>query len=296
MCIAPGALLRDPCRSDPRGDLGRLTANGGAHVRMERVGLPGPRTRATTRARAMAGSSLSQDWSGRGGAGLTGCLAVKRGAMRSQNRETGPPARLGLQPPMQLDHATCYRALLARDARFDGRLFIGRQDDRHLLPPDLPGAHRRKPENCRFFASAAAAQAGRLPPLPALPARDLARSRGLARHLQHRLARAGADRSRRARRRRRGGARRAAGRRRAPAAPPVPPAPRRVAGRGRADAARAARQAADPRDPPADDRGRARRRLRQRAPLQRDLPAALRPPAGRAAAHGAPALAPMPAR
>ena len=80
----------------------------------------------------------------------------------------------------------------------------------------------------------------------------------------------------------------AARRRRAAAAPAVPPAPRRLAGRGRADAPRAARQAADPRDPAADGRGGARRRLRQRPPVQRDLPAAL---FGRAAGRrcGAPA-------
>ena len=57
-------------------------------------------------------------------------------------------------------------------------------------------------------------------------------------------------------------------------------ASRRLAGRRGADAARALRQAADPRNRPADGRGRARRRLRQRAALQRDVPAASigRPP------------------
>ena len=42
---------------------------------------------------------------------------------------------------MDLDHDACYRAIELRDARFDGRFFTAREDDRHLLPPDLSGAH-----------------------------------------------------------------------------------------------------------------------------------------------------------
>ncbi len=77
----------------------------------------------------------------------------------------------------------------------------------------------------------------------------------------------------------------------APAAAAVPAAPGRHAGRGGPDPAGAAGQAADPRDRPADGRGGPGRRLRQRAALQRDLPAAVRPPARRPASPQGPAVA-----
>ena len=134
-----------------------------------------------------------------------------------------------------------------------------RQDHRHLLPADLPGAHAEARERA-LLSHRRGGAGGRLPALPALPAGDLARPRRLARHLQHRVPRARPDRGRRARRRRRRGPGRPAGRRRAAAAAAVPPASRRLADRRRADPARAAGQAADPRDPAADDRGRAGRR------------------------------------
>ena len=163
------------------------------------------------------------------------------------------------------------------------------EDHRHLLPADLPGADAQARERA-LLPHRRGGAGSRLSALPALPAGDLARPRRLARRLQHRLARARPDRGRRAGRGRRRGPGRAARRRRAPAPAAVPPAPRRLADRGRPDAARAAGQAADPRDPPADDRGGDGGRLRQRAALQRDLPAALRPPARRAAPLRAPSV------
>jgi AraC family transcriptional regulator of adaptative response / DNA-3-methyladenine glycosylase II len=51
----------------------------------------------------------------------------------------------------------CYRALASRDARFDGRLFVGISSTGIYCRPICP-ARTAKPENCRFFASAAAAQ------------------------------------------------------------------------------------------------------------------------------------------
>jgi len=51
----------------------------------------------------------------------------------------------------------CYRALAARDARFDGRLFVGVKTTGIYCRPICP-ARTPKRENCRFFASAAAAQ------------------------------------------------------------------------------------------------------------------------------------------
>jgi len=51
----------------------------------------------------------------------------------------------------------CYRALRTRDARFDGRLFVGITSTGIYCRPICP-ARTAKRQNCRFFPSAAAAQ------------------------------------------------------------------------------------------------------------------------------------------
>lgn len=51
----------------------------------------------------------------------------------------------------------CYRALQSRDARFDGLIFVGVRSTGVYCRPVCP-ARTAKFENCRFFASAAAAQ------------------------------------------------------------------------------------------------------------------------------------------
>ncbi|HSU41166.1 MAG TPA: AlkA N-terminal domain-containing protein [Polyangiaceae bacterium] len=56
-----------------------------------------------------------------------------------------------------LDPDVCYQALKARDARFDGRLFVGVTSTGIYCRPVCP-ASTAKRENCRFFPSAAAAQ------------------------------------------------------------------------------------------------------------------------------------------
>ena len=58
---------------------------------------------------------------------------------------------------MDLDPQACYRAIATRDPRFDGRLFIGVTSTGVYCRPICP-ARTPKPENCRFFATAAAAQ------------------------------------------------------------------------------------------------------------------------------------------
>ena len=81
-----------------------------------------------------------------------------------------------------LDRDVCYRALQTRDARFDGRLFVGVTTTGIYCRPVCP-ARTAKRENCRFFASAAAAQeAGFRPCLRCRPetAPDLASWRGTA--------------------------------------------------------------------------------------------------------------------
>ncbi len=56
-----------------------------------------------------------------------------------------------------LDPAACYRAIQSRDARFDGRLFVGVRTTGIYCRPICP-ARTPHAENCRFFTSAAAAQ------------------------------------------------------------------------------------------------------------------------------------------
>ncbi|HBZ68798.1 MAG TPA: 3-methyladenine DNA glycosylase 2 [Deltaproteobacteria bacterium] len=51
----------------------------------------------------------------------------------------------------------CYRALSTRDVRFDGRLFVGVTSTGVYCRPICP-ARTPKPQNCRFYPSAAAAQ------------------------------------------------------------------------------------------------------------------------------------------
>jgi AraC family transcriptional regulator, regulatory protein of adaptative response / DNA-3-methyladenine glycosylase II len=80
----------------------------------------------------------------------------------------------------QLDPEACYRALQTRDARFDGRLFVGVTSTGIYCRPICP-ARTAKFENCRFYPSAAAAQeAGFRPCLRCRPetAPDLGAWRG----------------------------------------------------------------------------------------------------------------------
>ena len=56
-----------------------------------------------------------------------------------------------------LDPASCYRAFQTRDRRFDGRVFCGVTSTGIFCRPICP-ARTPKFENCRYFASAAAAQ------------------------------------------------------------------------------------------------------------------------------------------
>jgi len=60
---------------------------------------------------------------------------------------------------MTLDPNTCYRALRARDARFDGRFFVAVSSTRIYCRPVCTVKPARR-ENCRFFPSAAAAESG----------------------------------------------------------------------------------------------------------------------------------------
>lgn len=89
-----------------------------------------------------------------------------------------------------LDRTTCYRAFESHDARFDGRVFVGVTSTGIYCRPVCP-ARTPKFENCRFFASAAAAQeAGFRPCLRCRPeiAPDFASWRGSANTVSRALA------------------------------------------------------------------------------------------------------------
>jgi AraC family transcriptional regulator of adaptative response / DNA-3-methyladenine glycosylase II len=89
-----------------------------------------------------------------------------------------------------LDRRTFYRAFETHDARFDGRVFVGVTSTGIYCRPICP-ARTPKFENCRFFASAAAAQeAGFRPCLRCRPeiAPDLAFWRGTANTVSRALA------------------------------------------------------------------------------------------------------------
>ena len=92
--------------------------------------------------------------------------------------------------PLDLDPVACYRALKSRDARFDGRLFVGITSTGIYCRPICP-ARSAKFENCRFFPSAAAAQeAGFRPCLRCRPetAPDLGSWRGTSNTVSRGLA------------------------------------------------------------------------------------------------------------
>ena len=91
---------------------------------------------------------------------------------------------------MDLDHDACYRALVTRDARFDGRLFVGVKTTGIYCRPICP-ARTPKRQNVTFHASAAAAQeAGFRPCLRCRPeaAPDLAVWRGTSNTVARALA------------------------------------------------------------------------------------------------------------
>jgi AraC family transcriptional regulator of adaptative response / DNA-3-methyladenine glycosylase II len=64
---------------------------------------------------------------------------------------------------MDMDRIACYRAISTRDARFDGRLFVGVKTTGIYCRPICP-ARTPKFENVSFFSSAAAAQESGLRP------------------------------------------------------------------------------------------------------------------------------------
>ena len=64
---------------------------------------------------------------------------------------------VAIMKPMTLNPTICYRALLARDARFDGRFFVAVSSTRIYCRP-VCTVKPPRPEHCRFYSSAAAAE------------------------------------------------------------------------------------------------------------------------------------------
>jgi len=91
---------------------------------------------------------------------------------------------------MDMDHDACYRALATRDARFDGRLFVGVKTTGIYCRPICP-ARTPKRENVLFYPTAAAAQqAGFRPCLRCRPetSSDLGAWRGTSNTVSRALA------------------------------------------------------------------------------------------------------------
>src|SRR3982074_64699 len=73
----------------------------------------------------------------------------------SENGESG--GRACVTDRLMLEAAPCYRALTAKDARFDGVFFVGVTTTRIYCRPVCPARTPRR-DRCRFFSHAAAAE------------------------------------------------------------------------------------------------------------------------------------------
>ena len=177
-----------------------------------------------------------------------------------------------------------YRAIDARDTRFDGQFYTAVRTTGIYCRPSCP-ARTPKAANVTFYETSAAAHDAGLPGLQALPAGGRARHAGLERPLGRRRPRHAADQRRRHQPRRRRGPRRPAGLLLPPAQPDPQPRTRcrsAVPGPGQ--------PRADRTHPAGLHRNeglghRLRRRIQQRAAVQRDDRRSLRHDALRAAGH-----------
>src|ERR1700754_2606261 len=108
----------------------------------------------------------------------------------SENGQTfAPPGSIVASMEMPPDDV-CFRAIATRDPRFDGRLFVGVTSTGVYCRPICP-ARTPKPANCRFYATAVAAQsAGFRPCLRCRPERspELASYRGTSNTVSRALA------------------------------------------------------------------------------------------------------------
>src|ERR1044071_9311152 len=87
---------------------------------------------------------------------------LQRYALLSENGWCVPPRRPTISP-MTLDSPALYKALVARDSRFDGTFFVGVTSTGIYCRPVCP-AKTPKFKNCRFFASPQEAEQERFRP------------------------------------------------------------------------------------------------------------------------------------
>ena len=107
--------------------------------------------------------------------------------MQAQPRKHDVPILAG---PLDLDHDACYRAIAVRDARFDGRLFIGVKTTGIYCRPICPARTPRSETWCSFPTAAAAHEAGFRPCLRCRPetSPDLGAWRGASNTVSRALA------------------------------------------------------------------------------------------------------------
>src|ERR1700756_1737764 len=74
-----------------------------------------------------------------------------------KGQDTGTRCDHRAETAMKLDDETCYRALAARDARFDGLFFVGVTTTRIYCRP-ICAARTPGRDRCRFFSNSALAE------------------------------------------------------------------------------------------------------------------------------------------
>ena len=184
---------------------------------------------------------------------------------------------------MDMDSDRFWQAIEAKDPRFDGWVFCGVKTTGIYCRPSCPGAHAQARERALLRAPP---QRRRRPGFRACKRCRPDATPGLARvgpARGPRRARDAPDRRRRGRPRGRRRARASPRLHRAPRPPPARRGRRRGAARARPRPARADRAHPARDDRAADHRRRVRRRLSERAPVQRDDPGGVRADAERAA-------------
>ncbi|HSZ07060.1 MAG TPA: AlkA N-terminal domain-containing protein [Steroidobacteraceae bacterium] len=96
-------------------------------------------------------------------------IAARAAAFRDIESGRGPTAGFGKGYEMELDWRVCSRARLARDARFDGKFYIGVHSTRIYCRPICHARASREENVCYFSTAAAAAAAGFRPCLRCRP-------------------------------------------------------------------------------------------------------------------------------
>ena len=162
--------VSDPTQGDPRASAGpaiRKTCRSTSYITSwSSIGRTGMRAGRVTRPRGRARSTLRPDRHFRTSKRIphrcpkTARLAHRRRLNFSQSRaDRRRPIADRAETAMRIDDETCYRALAARDPRFDGLFFVGVTTTRIYCRP-ICTARTAGRDRCRFFADAAMAEKG----------------------------------------------------------------------------------------------------------------------------------------